>query len=108
MLRPAGRLARRPVGAGPPGRPARPPASSASRAPATRGSTGAAPASILGRMTYAVVLVTVPSLLESLGRGVLALVAYSIVGTLLLLLGYFVVDVLTPRKLRSIIRTEPN
>jgi hypothetical protein len=59
-------------------------------------------------MTYAVVLVTVPSLLESLGRGVLAIVTYSIVGTLLLLLGYFVVDVLTPGKLGSIIRTERN
>jgi len=59
-------------------------------------------------MTHAALLATTPPLLDSLGRGTLAIVAYSIVGTLLLLLGYVVVDVLTPGRLGAIIRTERN
>src|SRR5437773_11334546 len=59
-------------------------------------------------MTEAAVLAAAPPLLDALGRGVLAIVSYSIVGLLLLLLGYFVVDVLTPGRLSSIIRSERN
>jgi uncharacterized membrane protein YjfL (UPF0719 family) len=59
-------------------------------------------------MTDAVLLAATTSLLDSLGRGVLAIVTYSIVGTLLLLLGYFVVDVVTPGRMASIFRTERN
>jgi uncharacterized membrane protein YjfL (UPF0719 family) len=59
-------------------------------------------------MTHPALFAAVPPLLESLGRGTLAIVSYSIVGTLLLLLGYIVVDVVTPGRLGSIIRTERN
>jgi uncharacterized membrane protein YjfL (UPF0719 family) len=59
-------------------------------------------------MTHAALLAASTPLLESLGRGVLAIVTYSIVGTLLLLLGYVVVDVVTPGHLGSIIRTQRN
>ena len=59
-------------------------------------------------MTHAAVLAATTPLLDSLGHGVLAIVTYTIVGTLLLLLGYVVVDIVTPGRLGSIIRTERN
>jgi uncharacterized membrane protein YjfL (UPF0719 family) len=59
-------------------------------------------------MTDALVLAAAQPLLDVLGRGVLAIVAYSIVGLLLLVLGYVVVDILTPGRLGSIIRTDRN
>jgi len=59
-------------------------------------------------MTHGALLAATPSLLDSLGRGVLAIVAYTAVGLLLLVLGYVVVDVLTPGRLSSIIRSERN
>lgn len=52
-----------------------------------------------------IVLATLP---EILGRGVLAIVTYALLGVLLLLLGYFVVDWTTPGKLGSIIRGDRN
>jgi uncharacterized membrane protein YjfL (UPF0719 family) len=48
------------------------------------------------------------SLPEILGRGLLAIVLYALLGVLLLLLGYFVVDLTTPGKLTAVIRTERN
>lgn len=59
-------------------------------------------------MTRAALLLAIPPLLDSLGRGSLAIVAYSIVGTVLLLLGYVVVDLVTPGQLGAIIRAERN
>jgi len=44
-------------------------------------------------------LATTPPLVDILGRGVLAIVSYAFLGTLLLILGYFVVDWTTPGKL---------
>lgn len=48
------------------------------------------------------------SLLDNLGRGVSALVLYAILGVLLLLLGYFVVDLTTPGNLTAVIKKERN
>jgi uncharacterized membrane protein YjfL (UPF0719 family) len=59
-------------------------------------------------MTHIAVLAAVPPLLDTLGRGVLAIAAYSVIGTLLLVLGYVVVDIATPGRLGAIIRTEHN
>jgi uncharacterized membrane protein YjfL (UPF0719 family) len=59
-------------------------------------------------MRLALLLAATPSLTEVLGRGVLAIVTYALLGLLLLLLGYFVVDWTTPGKLGAIIRTEHN
>ena len=53
-------------------------------------------------------LATTPSLPEVLGRGVLAILGYALLGLLLLLLGYFVVDWTTPGKLGAVIRREHN
>ncbi|MBJ7602135.1 MAG: DUF350 domain-containing protein [Candidatus Dormibacteraeota bacterium] len=44
----------------------------------------------------------------SLLNGVLALVGYAVLGTLLLLLGYLALDLVTPGKLGQVIRTEHN
>ena len=59
-------------------------------------------------MRFALLLAATPALADVLGRGVLAIVTYAILGVLLLLLGYFVVDWTTPGKLGAIIRTEHN
>lgn len=48
------------------------------------------------------------SLTDALSRGVPAIVTYALLGTLLLLLGYFVTDWTTPGKLSAVIRTEHN
>ena len=53
-------------------------------------------------------LLAASSLTDVLGRGSLAIVTYALLGTLLLLLGYFVTDWTTPGKLSAIIRTEHN
>lgn len=54
------------------------------------------------------VLATTPTLPEILGRGVLAIVTYALLGGLLLLLGYFVVDWTTPGKLGAVIHGDRN
>jgi uncharacterized membrane protein YjfL (UPF0719 family) len=59
-------------------------------------------------MRLALLLAATPPLTDVLGRGVLAIVTYALLGLLLLLLGYFVVDWTTPGKLGTIIRTEHN
>ena len=59
-------------------------------------------------LVLAGVLAAAPSLPEVLGRGVLAIVTYALLGLLLLLLGYFVVDWTTPGKLSAVIRSEHN
>jgi uncharacterized membrane protein YjfL (UPF0719 family) len=59
-------------------------------------------------MRFALPLAVTPALTDILSRGVAAIVAYALLGTLLLLLGYFVVDWTTPGKLSAIIRTEHN
>jgi uncharacterized membrane protein YjfL (UPF0719 family) len=53
-------------------------------------------------------LLAASSLTDALSRGSLAIVTYALLGTLLLLLGYFVTDWTTPGKLSAIIRTEHN
>jgi uncharacterized membrane protein YjfL (UPF0719 family) len=53
-------------------------------------------------------LLAASSLTDVLGRGSLAIVTYALLGTLLLLLGYFVTDWTTPGKLSAVIRTEHN
>ena len=53
-------------------------------------------------------LLAASSLTDILGRGSLAIVTYAFLGTVLLLLGYFVTDWTTPGKLSAIIRTEHN
>jgi uncharacterized membrane protein YjfL (UPF0719 family) len=53
-------------------------------------------------------LLAASSLTDALSRGVPAIVTYALLGTLLLLLGYFVTDWTTPGKLSAIIRTEHN
>lgn len=55
-----------------------------------------------------VALAASPPLPEILGRGLLAIVLYALLGVLLLLLGYFVIDLTTPGKLTTVIRTERN
>lgn len=55
-----------------------------------------------------VALAASPSLPEILGRGLLAIVLYALLGVLLLLLGYFVIDLTTPGKLTTVIKTERN
>lgn len=52
------------------------------------------------------VLLASAPLPEILGRGLLAVVTYTILGFLLLLLGYFVLDATTPGNLSDIIRTK--
>ena len=59
-------------------------------------------------MRPALLLAATPSLPDVLGRGSLAIVTYATLGTLLLLLGYFVTDWTTPGKLSAVIRTEHN
>src|SRR5205807_895813 len=59
-------------------------------------------------MRLALLLAATPPLTDVLGRGVLAIVTYALLGMLLLLLGYFVTDWTTPGKLSAIIRTERN
>jgi uncharacterized membrane protein YjfL (UPF0719 family) len=53
-------------------------------------------------------LLAASSLADVLGRGVPAVISYAVLGTLLLLLGYFVTDWTTPGQLSAIIRTEHN
>jgi uncharacterized membrane protein YjfL (UPF0719 family) len=53
-------------------------------------------------------LLAASSLTDALSRGVPAIVTYALLGTLLLLLGYFVTDWTTPGQLSAIIRTEHN
>jgi uncharacterized membrane protein YjfL (UPF0719 family) len=53
-------------------------------------------------------LLAATTLTDALTRGVPAIVSYALLGTLLLLLGYFVTDWTTPGKLSAIIRTEHN
>jgi len=53
-------------------------------------------------------LLAASSLTDALSRGVPAIVSYALLGTLLLLLGYFVTDWTTPGKLSAVIRTEHN
>lgn len=52
------------------------------------------------------VLAATAPLPEVLGRGLLAIVTYAILGMLLLVLGYFVLDATTPGNLSAIIRTQ--
>ncbi len=59
-------------------------------------------------LVLAGVLAAAPSFPGVLGRGVLAIVTYALLGLLLLLLGYFVVDWTTPGKLSAVIRSEHN
>src|SRR5215472_7787781 len=53
-------------------------------------------------------LLAASSLTDVLGRGVPAVVSYAVLGTVLLLLGYFVTDWTTPGKLGAVIRSEHN
>ena len=53
-------------------------------------------------------LLAATSLTDALSRGVPAIVTYALLGTLLLLLGYFVTDWTTPGNLSAVIRTEHN
>lgn len=48
------------------------------------------------------------SLTDNLGRGVSALVLYALLGVLLLLLGYFVIDLTHPGSLTAVIKKERN
>lgn len=48
------------------------------------------------------------SLAEVLGNGALAIMAYAIVGVLLLAAGFYVVDLTTPGRLSKVIRTDRN
>jgi uncharacterized membrane protein YjfL (UPF0719 family) len=59
-------------------------------------------------MRFALALAATPALTDILSRGALAIVTYAIIGTALLLLGYFVVDWTTPGKLSAVIRAEHN
>lgn len=53
-------------------------------------------------------LVNAPTFPVVLGNGVLAIVTYAVLGALLLLVGYYVVDLSTPGRLSTVIRTERN
>lgn len=55
-----------------------------------------------------VLLAAAPGLPEILGRGALAIVCYALLGLVLLVLGYFVVDITTPGNLSQVIRREGN
>ncbi|WP_336213569.1 DUF350 domain-containing protein [Nonomuraea sp. LPB2021202275-12-8] len=48
------------------------------------------------------------TLLEILARGSGAIAAYAAVGVILLIIGFYVIDLATPGKLSSVIRTERN
>ncbi|MEU0567798.1 DUF350 domain-containing protein [Nonomuraea sp. NPDC005983] len=48
------------------------------------------------------------SLLEVLARGAGAIAAYAAVGVVLLIVGFYVIDMATPGKLSAVIRTERN
>ncbi|MET7466628.1 DUF350 domain-containing protein [Nonomuraea sp. NPDC005501] len=48
------------------------------------------------------------TLLETLARGAGAIAAYAAVGVVLLIVGFYVIDLATPGKLSAIIRTERN
>ena len=48
------------------------------------------------------------TLLETLARGAGAIAAYAAVGVVLLIVGFYVIDLATPGKLSSIIRTQRN
>jgi uncharacterized membrane protein YjfL (UPF0719 family) len=48
------------------------------------------------------------TLLETLARGAGAIAAYAAVGVVLLIVGFYVIDLATPGKLSSVIRTERN
>jgi hypothetical protein len=45
---------------------------------------------------------------EALGRGALAILAYAALGVLLLVAGYYAIDLATPGRLSTIIRTDRN
>lgn len=45
---------------------------------------------------------------EALGEGVLAILAYAVLGVLLLVAGYYAIDLATPGRLASVIRDERN
>jgi len=45
---------------------------------------------------------------EALGRGAVAILAYAAVGVLLLVAGYYAIDLATPGRLTTIIRTDRN
>ncbi|GAA5060134.1 hypothetical protein HNP84_004963 [Thermocatellispora tengchongensis] len=47
-------------------------------------------------------------LAETLGRGALAILAYATLGVLLLIAGFYVLDLALPGKLRDVIKTERN
>jgi uncharacterized membrane protein YjfL (UPF0719 family) len=47
-------------------------------------------------------------LVEVLANGALAIVAYAILGVLLLIAGFYVIDLVTPGKLSAVLRTERN
>ncbi|MEV5407409.1 DUF350 domain-containing protein [Thermopolyspora sp. NPDC052614] len=47
-------------------------------------------------------------LVEVLANGALAIVAYAILGVLLLIAGFYVIDLVTPGKLSALLRTERN
>lgn len=47
-------------------------------------------------------------LVETLGRGALAIVAYATLGVLLLIIGFYVLDLAIPGKLRDVIKRERN
>ncbi|MEU8270261.1 DUF350 domain-containing protein [Sphaerisporangium sp. NPDC049002] len=48
------------------------------------------------------------SLGEALGRGALAILAYAVLGVLLLVAGFYVIDMATPGRLSKIIQTDRN
>ncbi|MCG5219588.1 DUF350 domain-containing protein [Streptosporangium sp. KLBMP 9127] len=47
-------------------------------------------------------------LVENLGRGALAILAYATLGVLLLIIGFYVIDLAIPGKLRDLIKSERN
>lgn len=47
-------------------------------------------------------------LVEALGRGALAILAYAILGVLLLIAGFYVIDMATPGRLSKVIQTDRN
>ncbi|WP_327046937.1 DUF350 domain-containing protein [Microbispora sp. NBC_01189] len=51
---------------------------------------------------------TTTSLAGVLGHGALAIVSYAVLGVLLLVAGFYVVDLATPGRLSTVIRTDRN
>ncbi len=51
---------------------------------------------------------SISALVETLANGALAIVAYAILGVLLLIVGFYVIDLVTPGKLSAVLRAERN